>query len=40
MSGGLEPDPHADLSSFQIAIETLCLSIAVVQSTLADLACL
>jgi hypothetical protein len=40
MSGGLDPDPHADLSSFKIAIETLCLSIAVVQSPFASLACL
>src|SRR5258707_10893293 len=40
MSGGLDPDPHPDLSSFQIAIETLGLSIAVVQSSFAGLACL
>src|SRR5713226_5262161 len=38
MSGGLDPDPHPDLSSFQIAIETLGLSIAVVQSSFAGLA--
>src|SRR5258705_3710340 len=38
MSGGLDPDPHRDLSSFQIAIETLGLSIAVVQSSFAGLA--
>jgi len=40
MSGGLDPDPHPDLSSFQIAIEALGLSIAVVQSPFAGLACL
>src|SRR5271170_251153 len=40
MSGGLDPDPHTDLSSFQIAVETLCLSIAVVQSPFISLACL
>jgi hypothetical protein len=40
MSGGLDPDPHPDLSSFKIAIETLGLSTAVVQSVFANLACL
>src|SRR3981189_3208068 len=38
MSGGPDPDPPPDLSSFQIAIETLGLSIAVVQSSFAGLA--
>jgi hypothetical protein len=38
MPGGLDPDAHTDLSSFKIAIETLGLSIAVVQSTFASLA--
>jgi hypothetical protein len=32
MSGGLYPDTHLDLSSLQIAIETLSLSIAMIQS--------
>jgi hypothetical protein len=38
MSGGLDPYPHPDLSLFKIAIETLGLSIAVVQSPLTSLA--
>ena len=29
---GLDPDPHCDLHLFKIAIETLYLSVAVVQS--------
>ena len=40
MSGSLDPYPHPDLCSFKSAIETLCLSIAVVQSPFTRLACL
>src|SRR5579863_1226559 len=40
MSGGLYPYPHLHLSSLQIAVEVLCLSIAVLQSPFAGLACL
>src|ERR1700747_2704104 len=40
MSGRLDPYPHAELSSFKSTIETLCLSIPVVQSPFASLACL
>jgi hypothetical protein len=38
MSGGLYTYTHLHLSSLQIAVEMLCLSIAVVQSPFAGLA--